>query len=209
MTAATEHSWDPKHYKVVDHPYPDYIPEKAKTLVIGTLPSHERNAQFEFFYGGEDNRFWPVLSVVFNFPFKKIKGQAAVDERTKLLDTFGIGITDMVLKAYRYKGKSTDEHVYPILLKDIFKLLDTYPGINRLVFTSRTYIIGAFGLFITYLHQRGIELEELETDRSGVKEGQILYKDRVIEIKVPYSPSQRVKVDFDVLVKMYTKSLRN
>jgi hypothetical protein len=147
------------------------------------------------------------MNAIYHAGFKKAKGDAAIKERKKLLDNFHIGITDMVLQGYRYKEWSGDEHIFPIKIKNIFQLLDENRNIKKLIFTSRTYIIGALGIFYTFLHQQDFPFDELEPDGQHILRGKINYKGRTITLLVPYSPSQRVikqdLVNFDTLLAMY------
>jgi hypothetical protein len=41
-------------------------------------------------------------------------------------------------KCYRKNNFSTDENLFPIILNDIFSILDQYNSINRIILTSRT-----------------------------------------------------------------------
>ncbi|MET3501354.1 G:T/U-mismatch repair DNA glycosylase [Mucilaginibacter rubeus] len=199
--------WQEELFEIEPHPYDTHIPQDARTLVIGTFPSHQKNADFKFFYGGNGNQFWPLLSVIYDRTLKKTKDDAAKRERMKLLDDFGIGITDMLTDVYRYQERSGDEYIFPIKFNNILAILDRYPDIDRLVFTSRQYIISALGLFRTFLLTEGIALTELQRHRLNYLYGTWIFKDRTIKIRVPISPSKRVikekKIDFDELVVMY------
>lgn len=57
----------------------------------------------------------------------------------------------MLDKAYRKNGKSHYEYIYPIRFRDIFSILRNHKTIETIVLTSRTKIVGALGLFETYL----------------------------------------------------------
>ncbi|MEJ2881039.1 uracil-DNA glycosylase family protein [Pedobacter sp. GR22-6] len=210
MSTAVE--FKERHFVYETHPYPDHINSDTKVLVIGTFPSHVKNAGFAFYYAGEGNMFWELLSVVFGYQFRKLKGEAAVKERKALLDTYHIGITDMVSTCYRYKGFSGDEYIFPVAIKDILGLLDQFPSIERLVFTSRTFIVGALGRFSSYLIERGLEMEDMGFDGDNLLRSALYYDSRKIDILVPISPSKRVqrdeRFDFDEMVEMYKKSLR-
>lgn len=182
-------------FEIESHPFENvYIPDKSKILVIGTFPTHKRNYKntFEFFYAGEGNQFWPVIEKVFNRQFKHTTGLEAVNERKGLLTEKGIGITDMIIKCYRQNGLSQDHNIYPIVLNDIFSLLEKNKMIDTIILTSRTKIIGALGLFETYLLQQGIELPKFKENVNGVLEGILKMPMRDVEILVPYSTSKTV-----------------
>lgn len=198
-------------YEVEEHPFDTYVPDKAKFLIIGTFPTHNSNFRFNFFYSGKDNSFWNIIEKVFKHNFQHNTGDKAVEERKVFLKSNGIGITDMHEKCYRKNGFSTDENLFPIILKDIFAILDEHPSIKRIVLTSRTEVFGALELLKTYFLQKGLELEQPEKRQDKVLEGSFIRNKREIEILVPYSPSPRLiekgTTTMEELVKMYRHCL--
>lgn len=179
-------------YEIEEHPFGSFVPLNAKYLIIGTFPTHRNNFRFKFFYSGKDNSFWNIIENVFEHSFIHNQGDKAVDERRRFLESKAIGITDMLEKCYRKNNYSTDENLFPIVLKDIFSILDKCPSIKRVILTSRTEVFGALGLFKTYFLQKGLELEHPGKRVDKVLEGAFIYKEREIEILVPYSPSPRL-----------------
>jgi G:T/U-mismatch repair DNA glycosylase len=206
-TNKEEHSWAEKYYQVEDHPYPNYIPEKTIFLVVGSFPSHRKNAAFNFFYGARGNRFWPLLAEVFNRPLVHDEGEPAKEERENLLKDHNIGITDMLSKCYRYKGRSGDDNLYPINFKAMLPLLDAHKSIRRIIFTGRLHIIGPLGLFRTYLHQQGKTLGDLARNQLDTLTGSYDHDGRKVEIMVPMSPSRRFsedeRINYQYLLQRY------
>lgn len=183
-------SWSRKNvYEIESHPFEPCIPTNAQFLIIGTFPTHRNNLLFPFFYSGKDNSFWNIMEQVFNCTFKNDSGEKAVIERQLFLASKKIGITDMLKMCYRKNCCSTDENLFPIILNDIFSLLDEHKSVRRLVLTSRTEIHGALGLLKTYFLQKGIILDEPVKTRDKMLEGRFNHNGREIEILVPYSPS--------------------
>jgi len=198
-----------------EHPFGTYIPKGSKFLVIGTFPTHPRNykSTFEFFYAGVDNQFWPVMEQIFKkFDFNS--GDKAVEERKKFLNKQGIGLTDMLTKCYRYKERSQDQYIFPIKFNNIFALLDTHETIETIILTSRTKVIGALGLFETYFYLNDIEPPQLRVIDSNRKilEGNFKWRNRDIEVLVPYSTSATVieerRTNLQELVTMYKCCLK-
>jgi hypoxanthine-DNA glycosylase len=204
-------SWKKDIFVVEEHPFETYVPAYAKILIVGTFPTHKNNFKFKFFYSGKDNSFWKIIEKVFNHTFKYNDGEKAVDERKIFLKSKAIGITDLHKKCYRKNNYSTDENLFPIILNDIFSILDEHTFIKRIILTSRTEVFGALGLFKTYFLQKGIELEQPEKRKDKVLEGSFIYKEREIEVLVPYSPSARVFESNDIspeeVVQMYRNCL--
>jgi G:T/U-mismatch repair DNA glycosylase len=205
-------SWKkPDKYEIEEHPFETFVPENAKFLIIGTFPTHSNNHRFNFFYSGKDNLFWSIIEQVFRHTFQHDTGNKAAEERKAFLKSEGIGITDMHEKCYRKNGYSTDENLFPIILKDIFAILDEHTSLKRIILTSRTEVFGALGLLKTYFLQKGLELEQPEKRTDKVLEGGFIYHERAIEVLVPYSPSPRLiekgTTTMEELVKMYRHCL--
>lgn len=195
-----EYNFD-KFY-LLPHPFKDHIPKFAKYLVIGTFPAHKRN--FEFYYSGDGNRFWFVLGKVFDKAFKENSGSKAITERKDFLTEHRIAMTDMHKTCYRKNKSSGDEHLYSVTLKDIIELIECNNTIDTLVFTSRTDAIGALGLFKILMMRKGLSIPEFIPKSNKVLFGQLIITNRIYDIYVPYSPSNRVS-DFstDKLIDMY------
>jgi G:T/U-mismatch repair DNA glycosylase len=203
--------WSGRDHEVIkEHPYDDLLPVGMKILIIGSFPSNAPR-HFDLFYGSKVNRFWDLISGVYRHDFVHKKNSPAADERREFLGAKKLGLTDMLTQCYRYRKRSGDEFLSPVAFKDIFRLLEAYPTVVRLVFTGRQFIIGPLGLFITYLHQRDYGIEELQKDKLGNLTGKLSYKDRSIDIRVPYSPSARLAEnpdhDFQDMVRMYRDCL--
>lgn len=205
-------NWKPDRFCIEVHPFETFVPSNAEFLIIGTFPTHRNNWKFNFFYSEKDNSFWNIIEKVFNHSFQHNEGLRAVEERKKLLDSKAIGITDMHQKCYRKNNYSTDENLFPIILKDIFLILDEHKSINRIILTSRTDVFGALGLFKTYFLQKGLKLEQPKQLRNKLLEGSFIYEKRNIEILVPYSPSPRLiekgTTTIQELVEMYKYCLK-
>src|SRR5882672_4352339 len=176
-------------FKIEPHPFPTFIPTNPKTLIVGTFPTHKSNRFFEWYYSGEGNRFWEIVGNVLDYSFKHQMKSAATLERQTLMEKHGIALTDMVERCYRRNTLSQDHHLFPIDLKDLIKLLTENPSIETVVFTSRTRVIGALGLFETLLHQKGLIVPPME-NRDGMLEGWLPLKHNEISLLVPYSPSK-------------------
>jgi len=197
-------------YVPENHPFDEFIPEDAATLVIGTFPTSQSNARFKFYYGGEKSNFWPLMEETFNESFKFKSQLVAVEERKCFLKKHKIGMTDILLKCYRLHNRSGDEYLTPILFKNILSLLRQHNLIDKIILTSRTHIIGALGLFKTYLLQNNQELGDLYKDHNNTLCGHFYLDGRLLMIYVPISPSSRVEgYSFDQLVTIYRSCFHN
>ncbi|MBX2896367.1 MAG: hypothetical protein KF763_13040 [Cyclobacteriaceae bacterium] len=200
------------NFEICDHPFDQFIKPNCKLLIIGTFPTHQRNYRdtFPYYYAGNGNVFWPVIEKVYHHDFKHSTGADAILERQVFMEKKGIGLTDMLQKAYRKDGKSQDDYIFPITFRNIFEAMRKFDSIETIVFTSRTKIIGALGLFETYLLQNNYDPPELN-EYDKVKEGHLIFEGREIELLVPYSTSRTViekkRATFNELIDMYERCL--
>ena len=50
---------------IIVHPFPPLFDKNSETLILGSFPSVKSREEM-FFYGHPQNRFWKVLSAIFN-----------------------------------------------------------------------------------------------------------------------------------------------
>jgi len=89
---------------MVNHPIPPLFNENSKILILGSFPSVKSREQM-FFYGHKQNRFWKVISAVFNRPCPETieeKRDFILSSRVALWDVIGscdiIGSSDSSIK---------------------------------------------------------------------------------------------------------------
>lgn len=182
-------------YNIEKHPFDTVTFPGVKYLVIGTFPTHKDNFRYDFFYSGKENLFWEIIETVFKHTFQFHSDKKAVKERQDFLKAKNIGMTDMYEMCYRKNNYSTDENLFPIILTDIFSLLDKNSTIERLILTSRTEVFGALGLLKTYFLQKHKVFPTIVKRPDKIMEGQFRFKERDIKIFIPYSPSPRLLND--------------
>lgn len=112
----------------VDHSsIPPFINKDSNTLILGSLPSIASRKD-GFFYAHPQNRFFKILSKVFNEEEPK-----TIPERKEFLTRHHIALYDVIYACDIYgSSDSTIENVEPINLKTI---LEEYPNIKK-VFTT-------------------------------------------------------------------------
>lgn len=172
------------------HAFGNFIPEGAKTLVIGTFPTYIKNRAFNFFYPNPKNSFWPIIGKLFGHDFLFNEGEKAAGERKLICAKNGIALTDMLSKAIRTKNNSGDEQLAGVELMDIFSILNACISIKQIILTSRSGPINALSLFEKYLHAQGASF--YKSTSGDLITGFFDYEERRIQVFVPYSPSPRV-----------------
>lgn len=107
------------------HPWPPFIPDGAKILIMGTFPPGEHRWSMPFFYPNPINDFWRVIGMIYfndkdslyiphlkTFDLEKIK---------LLLANHHIAMGDTGLEIRRLKGNASDkflEIVTPVPLAE-------------------------------------------------------------------------------------------
>lgn len=101
---------------MIKHPIPPLFDDKSKVLILGSFPSLKSREQM-FFYGHPQNRFWKVISAVFeqNVP-------ESVDEKKELLLSSGIAVWD-VIASCDIEG-SSDSSIKNVVANDLKIILD-------------------------------------------------------------------------------------
>lgn len=99
----------------VVHPFEPYVREDSQILILGSVPSVASRA-YGFFYGHPQNRFWKMLSAVFNEPFP-----STIDDKKQLLEKHKIALYDSI-KECTILG-SSDSSIRDVVPSDIESIL--------------------------------------------------------------------------------------
>ena len=190
-------------YFIEHHPWKHYIPEGAKTLIIGTFPPSKKNWSFNFFYPNKRNLFWKILAFINVRQLQFDTGEEAVIERKQLLIDLKIGVTDMGLTIERFKESSLDETLVLIQAMDIFKILNEYPSIQNIILTSSNGPVNALRWFVNYLAEKSINVV-IPKGKKPIS-FTLFYNKLTITAYALYSPSPRAanRIGFSELVGMY------
>ncbi len=74
----------------LDHPFGPLYNEESRVLILGSFPS-VKSRQQNFFYGHPQNRFWRVVSAIFDEPTP-----ATIDEKRRLILSHGLALWDSI-----------------------------------------------------------------------------------------------------------------
>lgn len=127
-----------KHY----HPFPPFIPEDAKKLIVGTLPPPRfttgelKPDDVNFCYGSRDGQLWPIIEKVFDLELDYEDTEQAIQQRKEFLIKYKIGICDMIDYAFRDKVDASDIGIQTPELRQMISILKKHPSINTLLFTG-------------------------------------------------------------------------
>ena len=114
--------------EIESHPWPPFIPEGAKVLIMGTFPPQSKRWNMDFYYPNRTNDFWKICGLLFlgDKDALLIPGTKDydVDKIRALMTEKHIALNDTVRKARRLKGNASDkflEVVEPVPLYDLLR----------------------------------------------------------------------------------------
>ncbi len=100
---------------MIHHPFPPLYNENSKILILGSFPSVKSREQM-FFYGHPQNRFWKVISAVFDCDTPK-----DIYEKRQFLLEHGIALWDIIASC-EIIG-SSDSSIKNVTANDISEIL--------------------------------------------------------------------------------------
>lgn len=101
---------------MIKHPFPPLYNKDSKILILGSFPSVKSREQM-FFYGHPQNRFWKVVSSVFERDEPE-----TIEEKKQLLYENGVALWD-VIASCEIAG-SSDSSIKNVRVNDISKILE-------------------------------------------------------------------------------------
>lgn len=125
---------------IEEHPLKPFVPEHAKTLMLGSFPPSRKRWSIEFFYPNLQNDMWRVFGLLFvgdkdalvdreNKRFRK-------EEIEALLIRLGIAIYDTAVKVVRTKGTAADNDLEIVEETDLEALLARMEECRTIVCTG-------------------------------------------------------------------------
>ena len=101
---------------MIKHPFPPLYNSNSKILILGSFPSVKSREQL-FFYGHPQNRFWKVLSQIFEAPVP-----VSIEEKKEFLLNNGIALWD-VIASCDIEG-SSDSSIKNVTANNLSIILD-------------------------------------------------------------------------------------
>lgn len=122
------------------HPFPPFLPENARVLVLGTFPPAEGKRAMDFYYPNFQNDMWRILGIIyFQDPDHFRRGTEKAFDPDKIrafLSKAGIALGPTVLRAQREKGNASDKFLHIVEEADLGTMLSRLPHCRRLVTTG-------------------------------------------------------------------------
>lgn len=114
---------------MIIHPIPPFFDRDSMVLILGSFPSVKSREQ-GFYYGHKQNRFWKVISAIFEKDEPK-----SIDEKKDLLKTCKVAIWD-VIGSCEIVG-SADSSIKDVTVNDIKFVLNN-SNIKRIFINGNT-----------------------------------------------------------------------
>ncbi len=102
---------------MINHPIDPVYDKKSKILILGSFPS-VKSREIMFFYGHKQNRFWQVVSRIFEASLPE-----TVEEKREFLLKNNIAVWD-VISSCEIQG-SSDSSINSVTVNDISIILET------------------------------------------------------------------------------------
>lgn len=176
-----------------EHPYPPFVPENCKKLIVGTIPPprfstgeiDERDV--DFCYGSRFGLLWPILEHIFDFDLDYENTTRAIEQRKQLLLKNRIGICDIVESCTRDRMEASDLGMKKIRVRNLKGILERHTKIEMLLFMGGNSKNGP-----EYLSKRHLKQNDLSMtlkDSSSPRINEINLSGRKIECISLISPS--------------------
>ena len=127
--------------KIERHPFGEYLPPSVRGMIIGSFPigkftdpkrSHEiKPHEFKFFFGGEKNLLWKLISHARNREIQETNDIVA------LLNELKLGVGDLIVSCRRKNGGASDSDLYDIEFNHNLINVIRKNKIQELYFTSK------------------------------------------------------------------------
>lgn len=123
-----------------NHPWPPFMPDGAKILIMGTFPPQPKRWSMDFYYPNRTNDFWFMMGLIFLGD-----RYALYDRDTRLFDLEaikrlltekGIALNDTGRKVRRLMGNASDKYLDIIEPVPLYDLLDEMPECHTVATTG-------------------------------------------------------------------------
>lgn len=112
------------------HPWPPFMPDGAKVLIMGTFPPGNHRWSMDFYYPNPINDFWRIMGLLLLGDKNALwlPGEKRFDESAirRLMTDNHIALNDTAREVRRLKGNASDKYleiVTPVPLHDLLKAM--------------------------------------------------------------------------------------
>lgn len=122
------------------HPFPPFVPEGAKVLIMGTFPPGSHRWSMEFYYPNRTNDFWFIMGLIFKGDkyalYDKETKTFNLEEIKKLLTENHIALSDTGYRIRRLQGNASDKFLEILEPVDLQALMRKMPDCTTIATTG-------------------------------------------------------------------------
>lgn len=122
------------------HPWPPFIPQGAKVLMLGTFPPGNHRWSMDFYYPNRTNDFWKICGLLFlgnaDALYNKQEKRFDVTAIKRLMTERKIALNDTARAVRRLKGNASDKFLEIVEPIPLFELLNEMPDCHTVATTG-------------------------------------------------------------------------
>lgn len=122
------------------HPFPPFIPPKAKVLIMGTFPPQPKRWAMDFYYPNRSNDFWFMMGLIFlgdsEALYDRQTREFRLDKIKTLLMERGIALSDTGYKIRRLMDNASDKYLEIVEPVDLQGLINKMPDLKGIATTG-------------------------------------------------------------------------
>lgn len=131
---------DSNEIELEHHPWPPFIPEGARVLIMGTFPPQPKRWAMDFYYPNRTNDFWQIMGLIFLSDryalYNPATKQYDLPRIKELLSSRHIAMNDTARTVRRLKGNASDKYLEIVEPVPLTELLNQMPDCRALVSTG-------------------------------------------------------------------------
>lgn len=125
---------------IESHPWPPFIPQGAKILIMGTFPPGTHRWSMDFYYPNPTNDFWRIMGLLFLSDKEALYDRQRrcfnLDRIVALMTEKKIALNDTAREVRRLKGNASDKYLDIITPVPLYDLLDSMPECRAVATTG-------------------------------------------------------------------------
>lgn len=151
------------------HPWPPFIPEGAKVLIMGTFPPGNHRWSMDFYYPNRTNDFWYMMGLIFmgdrNALVDPDTRTFRLDAIKQLLTDRHIALNDTGRAVRRLRGNASDKFLEIVEPVPLHELLGQMPECHAVATTGEK----AASVIATLTDTAVPKLGQMVTDATGLE----------------------------------------
>ncbi len=154
------------------HPFGNFVPPKAKYLLLGSFPGRIETRYGDWFYETQRGQFWSIIQEIYGVNLK------SKTDKIRLFTRLKIAVGDVIYKCERISGNNADNNLVRCLYntKAIEKILKKN-NIEKIFFSSR-FVENKFRRFFKALINQYPKIELVALPSSSPRYAKMTLKDK-------------------------------